>query len=220
MHIFPPSEVPISAARREPAASRTACMSRIRSSRVGNPTLRSDRPVPRLSNRINREKALEHMCQRRKHPGVIQIGYRARHIDDIERAIAYRLIGDVQSVTSCVACARSHRTKIPRRINARIGQCRGSMAASAKSESFPFPFTGDRIGVDSCWRKKRASKKQIGRCPIQGISRGPRRLEAGKFVGCGGPTQAIPPIHLRAFCCMKAGRCWRETAPHPVDLED
>lgn len=26
-----------------------------------------------------------------------------------------------------------------------------------------------------------------------------------KSIGCGGPTQSIPPIQLRAFCCTKAG---------------
>lgn len=92
-----------------------------------------------------RAQPLEHMCERREYPSIVQIGYPARHIDDIERAIADRLIGDAQSVTSCVACARSHDTRITRRISACICQCRGRSAASAKS-GIPFPFHGDRIG--------------------------------------------------------------------------
>jgi hypothetical protein len=44
-----PSETPIKTARRDPAASMTARMSSIRSSRQGVPTARSESPVPRLS---------------------------------------------------------------------------------------------------------------------------------------------------------------------------
>ena len=57
-HMFPPSEWPKSAVRSEPAASRTARTSSIRSSSVGNLSFgtRSESPVPRLSNRIRREK--------------------------------------------------------------------------------------------------------------------------------------------------------------------
>src|SRR6516162_10911972 len=53
----PPWENPNSAARSEPAASITARTSSIRSSSVATPATRSDRPVPRLSNRIRRENA-------------------------------------------------------------------------------------------------------------------------------------------------------------------
>src|SRR5262250_650363 len=53
--IGPPSETPISAARLEPVASNTALTSSMRSSSVGIAT-RSERPVPRLSKRIRREK--------------------------------------------------------------------------------------------------------------------------------------------------------------------
>jgi hypothetical protein len=55
--MFPPSECPKSAARSEPTASRTARTSSIRSSSVGSLSFdtRSERPVPRLSNRMRRE---------------------------------------------------------------------------------------------------------------------------------------------------------------------
>lgn len=53
--IGPPSDEPNSAARSEPAASITARTSSIRSSRVAASVTRSDKPVPRLSNKINRE---------------------------------------------------------------------------------------------------------------------------------------------------------------------
>ena len=52
--IGPPSETPSSAARSEPTASITARTSSIRSSSGATPWTRSDRPVPRLSNRISR----------------------------------------------------------------------------------------------------------------------------------------------------------------------
>lgn len=55
MHMGPPSEMPRSAACSLPAASMTARMSSIRSSKVGQPQPRSERPVPRLSKKINRE---------------------------------------------------------------------------------------------------------------------------------------------------------------------
>jgi hypothetical protein len=55
---LPPSENPISEALREPTASMTTRRSSARSSSSGNCSFgtRSDKPVPRLSNRINREK--------------------------------------------------------------------------------------------------------------------------------------------------------------------
>ena len=55
--MLPPSECPSSAARSDPTASITARTSSMRSSSVGNPSVGtgSDRPVPRLSNRISRE---------------------------------------------------------------------------------------------------------------------------------------------------------------------
>ena len=52
--IGPPSETPASAARSEPAASKTARTSSMRSSSVPMRT-RSESPIPRLSKRINRE---------------------------------------------------------------------------------------------------------------------------------------------------------------------
>ena len=57
-HIGPPSDAPKSAARSDPTASITARTSSIRCSSVGRSSsgTRSDRPVPRLSNRINRQK--------------------------------------------------------------------------------------------------------------------------------------------------------------------
>src|SRR5262249_38744930 len=55
-HIGPPSEPPKRAARSEPAVSMTARTSSIRTSRLGISVTRSDSPVPRLSNRMSREK--------------------------------------------------------------------------------------------------------------------------------------------------------------------
>jgi len=51
----PPSDNPKSAARSEPAASITARTSSMRSSNEAGAATGSDRPVPRLSNRISRE---------------------------------------------------------------------------------------------------------------------------------------------------------------------
>ena len=51
----PPSDMPIRAARSEPTASMTARMSSIRSSSEPTETW-SERPIPRLSNMIKREK--------------------------------------------------------------------------------------------------------------------------------------------------------------------
>ena len=68
MVIGPPSETPKSAALSEPAASRTARTSSIRSSSVGSiltGTL-SERPVPRLSNRIRRLKDARRLRKRAK----------------------------------------------------------------------------------------------------------------------------------------------------------
>jgi hypothetical protein len=56
MLIAPPSETPKSAALSLPTASITARTSSIRSSRVGKLPSRSERPVPRLSNKITRLK--------------------------------------------------------------------------------------------------------------------------------------------------------------------
>jgi hypothetical protein len=53
--IAAPSEEPKNAARLDPTASITARASSIRVSSVGAPLTRSDMPVPRLSNRINRQ---------------------------------------------------------------------------------------------------------------------------------------------------------------------
>jgi hypothetical protein len=52
-----PSPQAAIAALADPAASITATMSSARSSRVGTPGTRSDRPVPRLSNMISRPMA-------------------------------------------------------------------------------------------------------------------------------------------------------------------
>ena len=54
-HVAAPSEVPNSAALRDPTASITARMSSVRSSIVGTFKTGSDRPVPRLSNKISRQ---------------------------------------------------------------------------------------------------------------------------------------------------------------------
>ena len=50
----PPSEIPNSAARSEPTASRTARISAIRSAKVGGSPTGSESPVPRLSKTIRR----------------------------------------------------------------------------------------------------------------------------------------------------------------------
>ena len=54
-HIGPPSDTPKSVACFEPVASITARTSSMRTSRLGMSETRSERPVPRLSNRITRE---------------------------------------------------------------------------------------------------------------------------------------------------------------------
>jgi hypothetical protein len=56
MLIGPPSETPTIAARSEPAASITARTSSMRVSMSAIPATRSDRPVPRLSKTIRRQK--------------------------------------------------------------------------------------------------------------------------------------------------------------------
>jgi hypothetical protein len=62
--IGPPSETPMSAALFEPTASRIARTSSIRSSSV--PTrVRSERPMPRLSNTIRRENDARRSTKRR-----------------------------------------------------------------------------------------------------------------------------------------------------------
>jgi hypothetical protein len=55
-HIGPPSESPNSTARSELAASITARTSSMRVSMLGMLATRSDRPVPRLSKRMSRQK--------------------------------------------------------------------------------------------------------------------------------------------------------------------
>ena len=57
MDIGPPSETPNTTARSEPTASITARTSSMRVSRSGSRSsgTRSDRPTPRLSNRMSRE---------------------------------------------------------------------------------------------------------------------------------------------------------------------
>ncbi len=69
--IGPPSEIPISAARSEPAASSTACRSSIDSSSVGGRPMRSELPCSRLSNRISRAKPARRSKTRWK-PGICQ----------------------------------------------------------------------------------------------------------------------------------------------------
>src|SRR4029453_4158308 len=61
----PPASMPNSAARSEPAASRTAFRSSTRVSSVGRGRTRSDRPVPRLSSWITRANSAS---ERRKSP--------------------------------------------------------------------------------------------------------------------------------------------------------
>ena len=59
--------------------------------------MRSERPVPRLSNRISREKDASR-CRNRVYdailPGLLEMGDEARNDQEIERPIAYHLIGN------------------------------------------------------------------------------------------------------------------------------
>jgi hypothetical protein len=73
MHIGPPSEMPSSAARREPAASITARTSSMRCSSVGRlfSSTRSESPVPRLSNTMSREKRARR-CRKFAKEGSVQ----------------------------------------------------------------------------------------------------------------------------------------------------
>ena len=72
--MLPPSEAPKTAARSEPAASRTSRISSMRCSSVGRRSLGtlSERPVPRLSNRIKREKDAS-LRRKRAYSGTSQL---------------------------------------------------------------------------------------------------------------------------------------------------
>ena len=64
MHIVAPSDIPISAARSEPAASITARTSSIRSSSVAAFGTGSESPTPRRSKRITRANELRRSTKR------------------------------------------------------------------------------------------------------------------------------------------------------------
>src|SRR5215471_6616006 len=93
----PPSELPKIAARSEPTASITARTSSMRSSRLAMP-VRSDSPVPPL---VEHDEARE----RRQAPEVsglvgvlplqLEVRDKGRHVDEVDRAVAEHLVGDV-----------------------------------------------------------------------------------------------------------------------------
>ena len=88
----------MSAACSEPTASMTARTSSIRSSSVGAPTLRSERPMPRLSNVISREKLGQPSVERRPDvvlPLDLEVADQAGDPHDVERTRADHPIRDV-----------------------------------------------------------------------------------------------------------------------------
>ena len=98
LHIGPPSDTPSSRPAASLPRSCTARTSSMRSSSVGRCATRSDSPVPRLSNRISREKPrqpAEESRERRFVPEVLEVRHPSHHEDEVDRAAAQDLIGDV-----------------------------------------------------------------------------------------------------------------------------
>ena len=91
---------------REPTASITARTSSMRCSSVGSSSsgTRSESPVPRLSKRISRENEASRRRKRANDgslPEVLEVRDPAHDEDEVERAVADDLVGDVH-----VAAAR------------------------------------------------------------------------------------------------------------------
>src|SRR5215469_7429752 len=100
------SEAPNTAARSDPAASITARISSLRSSSVGTPATRSDRPVPRLSNRSTRMlgKTTQESSPACNLPDQLHVGDPGGRDDHIKRALAQHLVGDHDIPTARITC--------------------------------------------------------------------------------------------------------------------
>jgi len=97
MLIGPPSEMPNTAACSLPTASITARTSSMRSSSVAIPAIRSESPLPRLSNRMSREKEVRRCVNRVMGgglPPMLNVRHKAGHAHHIEKPMAEHLIGD------------------------------------------------------------------------------------------------------------------------------
>ena len=93
-----PSEIPNSAARSAPAASRTAVRSSIRCSSVWGPSIGSERPVPGLSKRspARTSPAGDSALDRGQLERRLQVGDESRHHDQVDRAVAGERVGDIE----------------------------------------------------------------------------------------------------------------------------
>ena len=100
--IGPPSKIPNSGTRDEPSTSLTAKTSSIRCSSVKMAEVRSERPVPRLSNKMRRENEASrsrHRAADRILPDVVDVRYEAGHEDEVEGTLTHHLVGDVNVAT-------------------------------------------------------------------------------------------------------------------------
>src|SRR5215211_5622233 len=103
--------MPNRAARSLPAASITARTSSIPSSRVATPLTLSERPVPRLSNRISRLKELKREKKRARaglSPSNFEIRDEAWNEDDVEWAVPDDLKSHPDIAAPRVTCFRLH----------------------------------------------------------------------------------------------------------------
>src|SRR5689334_9911203 len=92
----------------------TARTSSIRSSSVAIPTSRSESPVPRLSNRISQENEArrEKNCANAVSQN-ISFGDKARHEDQIKRAVADHLVGNPHIPATGIPGFRPHHRLLP-----------------------------------------------------------------------------------------------------------
>ena len=115
LHIGPPSDTPRRTASREPAAAITARTSSMRCSSVGSAPTRSDRPVPRLSNRMTRENSdepTEKTGEGRLGPEAIEMRHPPHHEHEIDGSAADDLIRDVDVTAVRVVGRRRFRRRL------------------------------------------------------------------------------------------------------------
>ena len=125
LHSGPPSDTPSSTARSDPPppSPRARRPAAARASAAALTGTGSDRPVPRLSNRISRAiepSRVEEARERRLVPEVLEVRDPAHDEDEIDRARPDDLIGDVDAAAVRVADARrGRRRRARRRLDAR-----------------------------------------------------------------------------------------------------
>lgn len=143
MLMLPPSEIPKTAARSEPAASITARTSSIRCSSVGNSTTRSDIPVPVVEKDQTRERS-ETPIERSKTgflPGVPNVRYPAGYKYKVDWSIPDYLVGD-----ACLAAPRVARFWDQRAFTRTLWACSGRPLVR-KVATAVRPSSSSRIGV-------------------------------------------------------------------------